>query len=119
MANFNNDVGLSPNFGITITQRPIKKIIRFADGYEHRLNFGVADHQNPRTVNLQFNDITESQSDTLINFLKARDADNESFDFTPHNDTAGKFVVEGEYRKTINYAGLASVAVAFREVFEP
>ena len=119
MANFNNDVGLSPNFGITITQRPIKKIIRFADGYEHRLNFGVADHQNPRTVNLQFNDITESQSDTLINFLKARDADNESFDYTPNNDTAGKFVVEGEYRKTINYAGLASVAVAFREVFEP
>ena len=119
MANFNNDVGLSPNFGIQITNKPIKKIIRYADGYEHRLNFGVAAHQNPRIVNLQFNDITEAESDTLINFLKARDADNASFDFTPPNDSAGKFVVEGDYRKRINYAGLASVTVAFREVFEP
>ena len=119
MANFNNDVGLSPDFGITITNKPVKKVIRYADGYEHRLNFGVAAHQNPRTVNLQFNNITEAQSDTLINFLKARDVDNASFDFTPENDTIGKFVVEGDYNKRINYAGLASVSVSFREVFEP
>ena len=72
MANFNSEVNLSPNYGITITQRPIQKVQRYADGYEHRLNFGVAAHQNPRTVNLQFEDITESESDTLINFLKAR-----------------------------------------------
>jgi len=119
MANFNNDVGLSPNFGVQITQRPVKKILRYADGYEHRLNFGVAAHQNPRFVTLPFNDITETQSDTLIAFLKARDLDNESFDFTPPNDTAGKFVVDGDYVKRINYAGLASVSVTFREVFEP
>ena len=73
MANFNDDVGLSPNYGIQITQRPVKKTLRYADGYEHRLNFGVAAHQNPRFVTLQFNDITETESDTLITFLKARD----------------------------------------------
>ena len=119
MANFNNDVGLSPNFGVQITQRPVKKIQRYADGYEHRLNFGVAAHQNPRFITLPFNDITEAQSDTLITFLIARDADNASFDYTPPNDTAGKFVVDGDYTKQINYAGLASVSVTFREVFEP
>ena len=119
MANFNTDVNLSPNYGITIANRPVQKTLRYADGYEHRLNFGVAAHQNPRTVNLQFNDITEAESDTLINFLKARSADNASFDFTPPNDTAGKFVIEGDYRKRINYSGLASVSVTFREVFEP
>ncbi len=119
MANFNNDVGLSPNFGISIVQRPKNRTLRYADGYEHRLNFGLAAHQNPRVVNQQFNDITEAQSDTLINFLKARNLDNASFDFTPHNDTIGKFVVDGDYTKRINYAGLASVSVNFREVFEP
>ena len=119
MANFNTDVNLSPNFGIQITNQPIKKTVRYADGYEHRLNFGVAAHQNPRTVSLSFEDITEAESDTLINFLKARDLDNASFDFTPPNDTAGKFVVNGRYTKRINYAGLASVSVSFREVFEP
>ncbi len=119
MANFNTDVNLSPNYGVQITQRPIKKIVRYADGYEHRLNFGVASHQNPRQINLQFNDIPESSCDLLIDFLKARDVDNASFDFTPPSDTAGKFVVEGDYTKRINYAGIASVSVTFREVFEP
>ena len=119
MANFNTDVNLSPNYGVTISHRPVQKIQRYADGYEHRLNFGVAAHQNPRTANLQFNDITEAESDTLIDFLKARSLDNASFDFTPPSDSAGKFVIDGEYRKRINYAGLASVSVTFREVFEP
>ena len=119
MANFNTDVNLSPNYGVTITQKPVKKVQRYADGYEHRLVFGVAAHQNPRFVTLQFNDITETESDTLITFLKARDADNASFDFTPPSDIAGKFVIDGDYPKRINYAGLASVSVTFREVFEP
>ena len=119
MANFNNDVGLEPNFGVTITHKPVSKTVRYADGYEHRLNFGLAAHQNPRFVTLPFNDITEAESDTLINFLKARNLDNASFDYTPPNGTIGKFVVEGEYPKRINYAGLASVTVTFREVFEP
>lgn len=119
MANFNTDVNLSPNYGITITHNPINKVQRYADGYEHRLTFGVAAHQNPRIISLDFADITESESDTLINFLKARSADNASFDYTPPNDSIGKFVIEGDYPKRINYAGLASVSVTFREVFEP
>ena len=119
MANFNTDVNLSPNFGVQITFNPVQKIQRYADGYEHRLNFGVAAHQNPRTVNLSFDDITENESDSLIAFLKARNEDNASFDFTPPNDPIGKFVIDGSYRKRINYAGLASVSVSFREVFEP
>ena len=119
MANFNSEVNLEPNYGLTITQRPVNKTLRYADGYEHRLNFGVAAHQNPRTVNLSFDDITENESDSLIAFLKARREDNASFDFTPPNDPIGKFVIDGSYRKRINYAGLASVSVSFREVFEP
>lgn len=119
MANFNTAVNLSPNYGIQIERRPVTKTTRFADGYEHRINFGLSAHQNPRFITLPFNDITEAESDTLMGFLKARSEDNASFDYTPPNDTAGKFVIEGSYAKTINYAGLASVSVRFREVFEP
>ena len=119
MANFNTDVNLEPVFGVTIANKPVKKILRYADGYEHRFNFGVASHQNPRYVNLKFENITEAESDTLINFLKDRDNDNASFDFTPPNDTIGKFVVDKEYKKTIEFPNLATVEVSFREVFEP
>ena len=119
MANFNTDVNLSPNYGIKITNRPVYKVVKFADGFEQRINFGLGINQNPRIINLQFNDITEAESDTLTNFLKARNVDNESFDFTPPEGLIGKFVVDGDYGKTINYSGLASVDVTFREVFEP
>ncbi len=119
MANFNNDVNLEPNFGVSISFNPVKKTQRYADGYEHRLVFGLPANQNPRTITLPFTDISTGEADTLIGFLKARDADNASFDYTPPNEPAGKFVVEGEYSKRLNYAGLASVTVTFREVFEP
>ena len=119
MANFNTDVNLSPNYGVSITNTPIVKTQRYADGYEHRLNFGIPAHQNPRTINLQFKDITTGESTILIGFLKNRSADNASFDYTPPNESIGKFVVDGDYSKTINYSGLASVSVTFREVFEP
>jgi len=119
MANFNTSVNLEPNYGIQIQHEPKNRTLKYADGYEHRLNFGVPSHQNPRNINLQFNNITEAESDTLITFLKERNSDNASFDFTPPNDSIGKFVVDGNYTKRINYAGLASISVNFREVFEP
>ena len=119
MANFNQDVNIEPNFGLKISNKPKKRIVTFADGYEQRIVFGLAQNQNPRFLNLSFDNITEAQSDIIINFLKNRHNDQASFDYTPPNDTAGKFVVEGDVNKTINYAGLASVKVTFREVFEP
>ena len=118
MANFNTDVNLSPNYGVSISHRPVQKIQRYADGYEHRLNFGVAAHQNPRTVNLQFNDITEAESDSLIAFLVARSLDNASFDFTPPGESSSsKFVCES-WSKQIPYLNRATIQATFREVFQ-
>ena len=85
MANFNTDVGLEPDFGLEVEHRPKTKIVQFADGYEHRINFGLAEHKNPRFLRLSFKNITETQSDTLINFCKARNNLNDSFDYTPPN----------------------------------
>tara|TARA_R100000388_G_scaffold91229_1_gene73143 strand:- start:507 stop:860 length:354 start_codon:yes stop_codon:yes gene_type:complete len=117
MANFNNDVGLSPDFGISIERNPKTITVSFGDGMEQRLTEGL--NQNPRKIALNFKNITEAQSDTLINFLNLRITNGDSFDFTPPNDTVGKFIIDGNYKKTINFANLADVSVTFREVFEP
>ena len=116
MANFNNDVNLSPDYGISIENNPKINIISFGDGFEQRLTEGL--NQNPRKLTLTFKNITETESDTLINFLNLRATNAESFDYIPPNDVTGKFVVEGNYTKTINYANRANVRVIFREVFE-
>ena len=94
MANFNTDVDINPDFGVTKTSKPIKRTIRYADGYEHRLIFGLAQHQNPKVYTLTFENISESQSDIIENFLDARALDSASFDFTPPNDVAGKYVCD-------------------------
>ena len=117
MANFNTDVNLSPDYGITIERTPKITTVTFGDGMEQRLTEGL--NQNPRKISLTFKNITEAQSDTLINFLNDRITNADSFDFLPPNDDAGKFVIDGNYKKTINFADLADVSVTFREVFEP
>lgn len=86
MANFNTDVNLDPDFGVTKTTKPIKRVIRYADGYEHRLVFGLAAHQNPKVYSLTFENITETESDRLEGFLNSRAADSASFTFTPPNE---------------------------------
>ena len=62
MANFNTTVNVEPDFGVTKTSKPIKRVIRYADGFEHRLIFGLAAHQNPKVYSLTFENITETQS---------------------------------------------------------
>tara|TARA_R100000231_G_scaffold78250_1_gene60570 strand:- start:18 stop:377 length:360 start_codon:yes stop_codon:yes gene_type:complete len=118
MANFNTTVNLQPDFGVTKTSKPFKRTIRFADGYEHRLIFGVAAHQNPKVYSLTFENITEAESDTLESFLDARALDSASFDFTPPNDVIGKYVCDN-WTKRIPFPNRATINATFRQVFEP
>ena len=116
MANFNNDVGLNPSYPMNIKRDPKVNTLRFGDGFEQRLTEGL--NQNPRIINLIFKYITESQSNTLINFLNTRVNNAESFDYTPPNETIGKFVVDSSYNKKLIIGNFFTVSVTFREVFE-
>ena len=118
MANFNTTVNLQPDFGVTKTNKPIKRVIRYADGFEHRLIFGLAEHQNPKVYSLTFENISESESDTLEAFLDARALDSASFDFTPPNDVIGKYVCDN-WTKRIPFPNRATINATFRQVFEP
>jgi|TARA_Y100000052_G_C2928791_1_gene73033 phage-related protein len=118
MANFNTTVNLEPDFGVTKTSKPLRRVIRYADGYEHRLTFGIPNHQNPKVYSLTYENITEYESDVLENFLDARALDNASFDFTPPNDIQGKYVCDN-WTKRIPFPSRATINVTFRQVFEP
>ena len=71
---------------------------------------------DPKIFKFTFN-VSESDADTIETFLDARGA-TESFDYTPENDTARKFVCES-WSKTIPYLNRATIQATFREVFEP
>ncbi len=108
---------ISPCDGARKTSQPKVRTVRFGDGYEQRLTFGL--NQNPKVWNLSFVNLTETDSDTIETFLDARASDNASFDWQPPNEsTTYKWVCE-QWSKSIPFANRATIQATFREVFEP
>jgi phage-related protein len=109
---------ITPTYGVQKRSAPNTRTVRFADGYEHRILFGLAEHQNPKVYSLTFK-VSETDSDTIETFLDARALDKASFDFTPPGESSSsKFVCEG-WNKSIPYLNRATIQATFREVFEP
>jgi len=105
-----------PAYGTTKRNAPNTRVVKFGDGYEHRVSFGL--NQNPKIFNLTF-EVSEADADILTDFFDARAVDGANFTYTVPTESAMKFVVEGEYTKTITYLNRARIKVTFRQVFEP
>ena len=89
MATFLN----KPTYGQQKRSAPLTRTIRFADGYEHRILFGLAQHQNPKVFNFTY-EVSETDADTIEAFLDARANDSASFDFAEgflSEETASNF----------------------------
>ena len=109
---------ITPTYGVQKRSAPNTRTVRFADGYEHRILFGLAEHQNPKVYNLTF-EVSETDSDTIETFLDARADDSDSFTFTPPGESSSsEFVCEG-WSKSIPYNNRATIQATFRQVFEP
>ena len=89
---------ITPTYGIQKRSDPNTRIVRFADGYEHRVVFGLAEHQNPKVYSLTF-EVSETDSDTIETFLTARADDNASFDFTAPGESASKKYICANHQK--------------------
>ena len=125
MATFNDSIGggttagaTTPTYGQQKRSSPNTRTIRFADGYEHRILFGLAQHQNPKIFNFTFN-VSQADAVKIEDFFDARANDSASFDYTPPGEaSSSKFVCEG-WSKSIPYLNRATIQATFREVFEP
>ena len=109
---------ITPTYGQQKRSAPNTRTVRFADGYEHRILFGLAEHQNPKIFNFTC-EVSEADADTIETFLDARANDSASFDYQPPGEASSyKFVCEG-WSKTIPFVNRATIQATFREVFEP
>ncbi len=75
--------------GFRKKSNPVVRNVRFGDGYEHRILFGLASHQSPKVFDLEFNE-SEENADVIEAFLESRENDQASFDFTPHGEGVSK-----------------------------
>ena len=111
------DVAVS--YGAQKSSAPKTRTIQFGDGYQQRILEGIPSHMNPKEWQLTWDNITETDADTIETFLDARAADNAAFDFTPPGEgTSYKFVCE-TWSKSIPYLNRATIQATFRQVFEP
>ena len=113
---------IKPTYGQQKRSAPLTRTVRFADGYEHRITFGLAQHQNPKVFQFKY-EVSETEADQIEEFLDARANDNSSFDvpvdYLPGEDsTKFKFVCES-WSKSIPFRNRATIQATFRQVFEP
>ena len=96
---------IEPDFGAAKQSRPAVRVVRFGDGYEQRVTFGI--NQNPKEWRLRWSNITEAN------------ADNDSFTWSPPDESANYEFVCESWTKSFPTAGLATIDATFRQVFEP
>ena len=83
--------------GFSKKSAPAVRTVRFADGFEQRIFFGLASNQNPKLYNVSF-ELSETESDVVEAFLDSRANDQESFTFTPPGEgftKTGTYVQSG------------------------
>ena len=109
---------ITPTYGQRKRSKPLTRTIRFADGYEHRILLGLAQHQNPKEFTFTF-EVSEADADTIETFLDARANDSDSFTFTPPGESSSSEFVCDSWSKSIPYNNRATIRTNFRQVFEP
>ena len=109
---------IKPIYGQQKVSEPLTRTIRFADGYEHRILIGLAQHQNPKVFNFTY-EVSETEADLIETFLDARANDSDSFTFTPPGESSSSEFVCENWNKSIPYNNRATIQATFRQVFEP
>tara|TARA_B000000532_G_C18738966_1_gene350243 strand:- start:270 stop:635 length:366 start_codon:yes stop_codon:yes gene_type:complete len=108
-----------PSYPVRKRSSANQRTVRFADGYEHTILFGVAAHQNPKEFSLIWKNITEAEADSIESFLDDRILDNKPFIYQPPNESSSMVFRCSEWNKDMNVATLATITATFRQVFEP
>ena len=122
MATFNDATvgtstgGTTPDFGASRKSAPVVRQVKFGDGYEQRLVYGL--NQSPKEWNLTWTATSNADADAIEAFFEAR-AGQESFDWTPLDDSTSYKWVVSEWNREFRYANINTITATFRQVFEP
>jgi phage-related protein len=108
---------ITATYGATKNSQPVVRTVQFGDGYQQRLTYGL--NQNPKSWDLTWQNITETNADTIETFLNNRAADNASFDWSPPDETTSYKWICPQWNKTITYNNRATITATFQQVFEP
>lgn len=105
-----------PRYSATKRSEPKTRRVKFGDGYEQRVTFGL--NQNPKEWSLTF-DVTDDDADIIEAFLDARAADSTSFDWTPPDGTTSYKWICMSWTRELYEFQRSQISATFMQVFEP
>ena len=106
----------APAYEASQQNSPKTRVSQMGDGYELRVNVGL--NQNPKVWRLRWQNIKETDADTISDFLDDRASDGASFDWTPPDTTTSYKWVCDSWTKSIPYLNTATISATFRQVFD-
>ena len=106
---------IESSYGLSKASAPQTNTAVFGSGYSQRTTFGI--NQNLKKWNLRWENISETDSDTIETFLDARGG-TENFDFTAPGESASSKYICSSWTKTIPYPNFATITATFQEVAE-
>ena len=105
----------TPSFTADLEEQPIIRRVKFGDGYEQRLSYGL--NTQPKKWSLQFLNRTDTERNNILTFLRTQGAA-ESFDWTDPNIYVGKWICERWNTSHVS-CNFNNIIATFEEVFEP
>lgn len=110
MATFN----FAPTLGAAVDYRTNVRSVRFGDGYEQRLAFGI--NTRAEVWTLEFRGCTTATATLIDDFLKAQNA-SQAFDWTSPGGTSGKFICRN-WSRSFDEPNVETIRAQFEQVFD-
>lgn len=105
----------TPDFGAQKTTRPAVRSVKFGDGYEQRLTYGL--NTQPQSWNLTFSVRDDAEANGIESFL-ATEAGVGWFYWTPPGAAGPLKFVCREWQRSIDRNDMNTVSATFDEVFD-
>jgi phage-related protein len=106
----------TPEFSASKASKPTVKQIKYGDGYEQRISFGV--NTNPKNWTLRFVSRSDAEANAIESFLDTNGGIS-SFSWTPPlASVSGRYVCRS-WTRTLDKNNLNTISAIFEQVFEP
>lgn len=102
-----------PDYGTSRQHKPTVRNVKFGDGYEQRLTYGI--NTNLQKWGLQFTARTNEEADAIMDFLDDSNAVT-AFDWTTPDGISGKKWICRQWSKTMIAYNINDISVEFEEV---
>jgi phage-related protein len=104
----------TPSFPAAQNSQPTVRTVKFGDGYEQRLRYGL--RTDLKQWDLVFENRTDTERDQILTFLSARGGVEQFNWTTPHGETRA-FVCES-WNSEHSACNLNNISAKFREVID-